>query len=33
VLVAGNSVFGADDPPEALRDLRRRVDAAQTAAR
>jgi len=33
VLVAGNSVFGADDPPEALRELRRRVDAAQTSAR
>ena len=33
VLVAGNSVFGADDPPEALRELRRRAEAAQTAAR
>ena len=33
VLVAGNSVFGADDPPEALRELRRRAGAAQTAAR
>ena len=33
VLVAGNSVFGADDPPEALRDLRRCVDAARTVAR
>ncbi len=28
VLVAGNSVFAAADPPAALRDLRRRVDAA-----
>ena len=27
VLVAGNSVFGADDPPEALRAMRRRIDA------
>ena len=33
VLVAGNSVFSADDPPEALRELRRRIDAAQRAAR
>jgi ribulose-phosphate 3-epimerase len=33
VLVAGNSVFGADDPPEALRELRRRAGAAQTTAR
>ena len=33
VLVAGNSVFGSDDPPEALRELRRRIDAAQRAAR
>lgn len=32
VLVAGNSVFAADDPAETLRAMRRRVDAA-TAAR
>jgi ribulose-phosphate 3-epimerase len=28
VLVAGNSVFAAADPPHALRDMRRRLDAA-----
>ena len=33
VLVAGNSVFAADDPPEVLREMRRRIDAAQRAAR
>ena len=33
VLVAGNSVFAADDPPEALRELRRRVQTAKTTAR
>jgi ribulose-phosphate 3-epimerase len=27
VLVAGNAVFGADDPPEMLREMRRRADA------
>jgi ribulose-phosphate 3-epimerase len=32
VLVAGNSVFAADDPPEALRELRRRIDAIAPAA-
>lgn len=26
VLVAGNAVFGADDPPEMLREMRRRAD-------
>jgi ribulose-phosphate 3-epimerase len=29
VLVAGNSVFGAPDPSEALREMRRRIEAAQ----
>jgi ribulose-phosphate 3-epimerase len=33
VLVAGNSVFATDDPPEALRELRRRIDAAAKSAR
>jgi ribulose-phosphate 3-epimerase len=33
VLVTGSSVFGAEDPPEALRALRRRVDAVQKTAR
>ncbi len=33
VLVAGNSVFASDDPPEALREMRRRIDAVQRAAR
>jgi ribulose-phosphate 3-epimerase len=28
VLVAGSSVFAAEDPPEALRAMRRRVEAA-----
>jgi len=32
VLVAGNSVFGAEDPPETLRELRRRIDAIASAA-
>jgi ribulose-phosphate 3-epimerase len=32
VLVAGNSVFGAPDPPEALREMRRRIDALPTTA-
>jgi ribulose-phosphate 3-epimerase len=32
VLVAGNSVFAADDPRETLRTMRRRIEAA-TAAR
>ncbi len=27
VLVAGSSIFAAEDPPETLRDLRRRVEA------
>jgi len=31
VLVAGSSVFAAADPPETLRDLRRRVEAAARA--
>ncbi|HEY0393717.1 MAG TPA: ribulose-phosphate 3-epimerase [Candidatus Elarobacter sp.] len=31
VLVAGNSVFGSDDPPETLREMRRRIDAAAPA--
>ena len=33
VLVAGNSVFGAEDPPETLRALRRRIGAVRAAAR
>jgi ribulose-phosphate 3-epimerase len=33
VLVAGNSVFAASDPPEALRAMRRRIDAARNASR
>jgi ribulose-phosphate 3-epimerase len=32
VLVAGNSVFASDDPPEAIRTMRRRIDAAQTSS-
>jgi ribulose-phosphate 3-epimerase len=32
VLVAGNSVFASDDPPEALRELRRRAVAVVPAA-
>jgi ribulose-phosphate 3-epimerase len=31
VLVAGNSVFAAADPPAALRDMRRRLDAAHAS--
>jgi ribulose-phosphate 3-epimerase len=33
VLVAGNSVFAAPDPPAALREMRRRLDAANTSGR
>ena len=33
VLVAGNSVFAAADPPQALRDLRARLDAALAVPR
>ena len=33
VLVAGNAVFGAGDPPEVLREMRRRIEALQNAAR
>jgi ribulose-phosphate 3-epimerase len=33
VLVAGNALFGADDPPAMLRSLRARADAASAAAR
>jgi hypothetical protein len=29
MLVAGSSVFQANDPPEALREMRRRIDAAR----
>jgi ribulose-phosphate 3-epimerase len=29
MLIAGSSVFGAPDPPAAMRDLRRRIDAAR----
>jgi ribulose-phosphate 3-epimerase len=32
VLVAGNSVFAADDPAEAVRAMRRRVDAVGRAS-
>lgn len=32
VLVAGNSVFAADDPPETIRDMRRRIDAVLRAS-
>ncbi len=28
MLIAGSSVFGAPDPPAAMRDMRRRIDAA-----
>jgi ribulose-phosphate 3-epimerase len=28
MLVAGNSIFSAEDPPDALREMRRRIDAA-----
>jgi ribulose-phosphate 3-epimerase len=31
VLVAGNSVFAAADPPAALREMRRRLDAAHAS--
>jgi ribulose-phosphate 3-epimerase len=30
MLIAGSSVFGAPDPPAAIRDLKRRIAAAQT---
>jgi ribulose-phosphate 3-epimerase len=33
VLVAGNALFAADDPPAMLRSLRARADAASAAAR
>jgi ribulose-phosphate 3-epimerase len=33
VLVAGNALFAADDPPAMLRMLRARADAASAAAR
>jgi ribulose-phosphate 3-epimerase len=33
VLVAGNSVFAAPDPPAALREMRRRLDAAHASIR
>jgi ribulose-phosphate 3-epimerase len=33
VLVAGNSVFGSEDPPETLREMRRRIDALQKQRR
>jgi len=33
VLVAGNSVFAAADPPAALHEMRRRLDAAHVRAR
>jgi ribulose-phosphate 3-epimerase len=29
MLVAGSSIFGADDPSTALRDMRRRINAAR----
>jgi ribulose-phosphate 3-epimerase len=29
MLIAGSSVFGASDPPAAMRDMRRRIDSAQ----
>jgi ribulose-phosphate 3-epimerase len=32
VLVAGNSVFAAADPPAALREMRRRLDAVNTSS-
>ena len=31
MLIAGSSVYGASDPPEAIRDMRRRIDAASRA--
>jgi ribulose-phosphate 3-epimerase len=30
MLIAGSSVFGVPDPPAAMRNLRRRIDAART---
>ncbi len=33
VLVAGNSVFGSEDPPETLREMRRRIDGLQKQRR
>jgi ribulose-phosphate 3-epimerase len=33
VLVAGNSLVGSDDPPETLREMRRRIDALQKQRR
>ena len=33
VLVAGNALFGSDDPPETLREMRRRIDALQKQRR
>jgi ribulose-phosphate 3-epimerase len=30
MLIAGSSVFGSPDPPAALRDMRRRIDASRT---
>jgi ribulose-phosphate 3-epimerase len=30
MLIAGSSVFGAPDPPAAIRDMKRRIAAAQT---
>jgi ribulose-phosphate 3-epimerase len=30
MLIAGSSVFGAPDPPAAIRDMRRRIDASRT---
>jgi len=30
MLIAGSSVFGAPDPPAAIRELRRRIDAVRT---
>lgn len=31
VLVAGNSVFASEDPPETIREMRRRIEAALTS--
>jgi ribulose-phosphate 3-epimerase len=33
VLVAGNSLFGSEDPPETLREMRRRIDGLQKQRR
>jgi ribulose-phosphate 3-epimerase len=33
VLVAGNALFGSDDPPETLREMRRRIDAPPKSRR